>query len=143
MADLCTAFYLDGDAGLRAIRSVLPEINTHLKVNSFVRVYLKAKNDRDEGAPDQFAIGPSIQFYLIRMLRLKNTTAFDLDDAKSRVFVLETGYRNITMPDAPPANRIEMVLTLHFPAEDLDSRFGQKPGVPRLEERIIYLALPE
>jgi hypothetical protein len=114
----------------------LPEIDTHLKVNSFVRIYLEAKDDRDEGAPDQSAIGPSIQFYLKPLLTLKNITAFDLDDSKSRAFVLETGYRNITMPNAPPTNRMETVLTLHFPLKagflvsdrnraDLDWKSGQ------------------
>ena len=93
----------------------LPEVDVHLKLNSFVRVYLQAKNDRDGGDPTQFSIGPSIQLYLKPLIKLKEITAFDLDDAKTRVSVLETGYRYITAPDAPPENRMEAVDTLHFP----------------------------
>jgi hypothetical protein len=93
----------------------LPEVDVHLKLNSFVRVYLEAKDDRDAGASDQFGIGPSVQLYLKPLIKLKNITTFDLDDSKSRVSVLETGYRYITAPNAPPENRMQAVETLHFP----------------------------
>src|SRR5882724_6899404 len=93
----------------------LPEIDAHLKLNSTVRVYLEAKDDRDGGAPDQFTIGPSIQLYVKPLIKLKHVTAFDLDDSKSRMLVLETGYRHITTPDAPPKNRMQAVATFNFP----------------------------
>ena len=93
----------------------LPEVDAHLRLNSLLRVYLQAKNDRDGGDPTQLTIGPSIQLYLKPLIKLKNITTFDLDDAKSRVSVLETGYRYVTAPDAPPENRMEAVDTLHFP----------------------------
>jgi hypothetical protein len=98
----------------------LPEIDAHLKLNSTVRVYLEAKDDRDGGAPDQFTIGPSVQLYLKPLIKLKQVTAFDLDDSKSRTLVLETGYRHISTPDAPPTNRMQAVATLNFP---LKARF--------------------
>ncbi len=93
----------------------LPEVDAHLKLNSVFRVYLQAKNDRDGGQPNQFAIGPSLQLYLKPLIKLKNITAFDLDDSKSRVSVLETGYRYVTSPVAPTENRMQAVDTLHFP----------------------------
>ena len=93
----------------------LPEIDAHLKLNSYVRTYLQAKDDRDGGDPDQFSIGPSIQFYLKPMLKLTRITSFDLDDSKARPLVLETGYRYITTPNAPPENRMETIATFHFP----------------------------
>jgi hypothetical protein len=80
----------------------LPEIDAHLKLTSFLRAYLQAKDDRDGGDPTQFTLGPSIHFYSKPLLRLKKITSFDLDDAKSRALVLETGYRYITAPGAPP-----------------------------------------
>jgi hypothetical protein len=93
----------------------LPEIDAHLKLNSMLRVYLEAKNDRDGGDPTQFTIGPSLQFYLKPLLKLKNVTTFDLDDARSRFLVLETGYRYITAPDAGPENRMVTAVTFNFP----------------------------
>ena len=80
-----------------------------------MRTYLQAKDDRDGGDPPQFTIGPSIQFYLKPLLKLEKITAFDLNDSKTRLFVLETGYRYITSPNAPPENRMEAVATFNFP----------------------------
>jgi hypothetical protein len=93
----------------------LPEVDAHLKLNSALRVYLEVKDDRDGGDPNQLAIGPSIQLYLKPLIKLKDVTAFDLDDSKSRALVLETGYRYITTPNAPPENRMQAVATLNFP----------------------------
>jgi hypothetical protein len=93
----------------------LPEVDAHLKLNSAVRVYLEAKDDREGGDSTQFTIGPSIQLYLKPLIKLKHVTAFDLDDSKSRALVLETGYRYITAPDAPSENRMLVALTSNFP----------------------------
>jgi hypothetical protein len=93
----------------------LPEIDTNVTVNSYLRTYLQAKDDRDGGAPNQFSIGPSVQFYLKPLIKLKQITAFDLDDAKNRALVPEVGYRYVTAPNDPPTNRMETVLTTHFP----------------------------
>jgi hypothetical protein len=93
----------------------LPEIDAHLELNSKLRVYVEAKNDRDGGDPTQFTIGPSIQFYLKPLVKLKRVKTFDLDDAKSRALVVEAGYRYIAAPDAPPEQRMVLAATSHFP----------------------------
>jgi len=76
---------------------------------------VEAKNDRDGGDPTQFTIGPSIQFYLKPLVKLKRVKTFDLDDSKSRALVLEIGYRYITAPGAPPEQRMLLAATSHFP----------------------------
>jgi hypothetical protein len=93
----------------------LPEIDAHLKLNSFVRVYLEDKDDRDGGDPTQNAIGPSIQFYLKPLIKLKKVRAFDLDDSKSRALVMEIGYRSVLAPGDPPENRMLLAVTSNFP----------------------------
>ena len=93
----------------------LPEIDAHLKLNSYVRTYLEAKDDQDGGDSSQFGIGPSIQLYVKPLVKLKRVTGFDLDDAKARFLVLETGYRYITAPIAPPEDRMLAAVTLNFP----------------------------
>jgi hypothetical protein len=93
----------------------LPEIDAHLKLNSSFRVYLQAKDDREGGDPTQATIGPSLQFYLKPLLRLKKIKSFDLDDAKSRFLILEVGYRYIAAPDAPSENRMLVAVTSNFP----------------------------
>jgi hypothetical protein len=93
----------------------VPEIDTHVTINTFMRAYLQGKDDRDAGASNQFSIGPSVQFYLKPILRLKQITEFDLDDAKPRPLIIEVGYRYLTSPNEPSTNRMEPVLTTHFP----------------------------
>jgi len=95
----------------------LPEVDAHLTLNSTFRAYLEAKDDRDGGDPTQFALGPSLQIYLKPLLKLKKVTEFDLDDSKSRFLVLETGYRYITAPDAPPETRLIEAVTANFPLQ--------------------------
>lgn len=93
----------------------LPEVDGYLKLNSYFRTYLQAKDDREGGDPTQFTFGPSLELYLKPLVKLKNATAFDLDDAKSRPLVLETGYRLITQPNTPNENRLIEAATFRFP----------------------------
>ena len=93
----------------------LPEVDTYFKINSNVRLVFQAKETRESGDPTQAEIGPSIEFILKPLLRLKDVTAFDLDDAKSRTLQLAVGYRYVPSPDKPATQRLEPVLTFHFP----------------------------
>ncbi len=95
----------------------LPEIDAHLTLNHTFRTYLQLKDDRDGGDPTQFLVGPSLQLYLKPLLRLKNVNTFDLDDSKSRLLVLETGYRYITAPDAAGESRLIEAATFNFPLQ--------------------------
>jgi hypothetical protein len=93
----------------------IPETDAYLKLNSVVRTYLQAKDDRDGGDSTQLAIGPSIQFYLKPLLKLKRVTTYDLDDSKSRALVLEIGYRYIAAPNTPGENRMIVAATSNLP----------------------------
>jgi hypothetical protein len=93
----------------------LPEVDAYLKLNPMLRMYVEAKDDQDGGDPAQAGIGPSVQLYLKPLATLKMMRAFDLDDAKSRFFVLETGYRYIGAPDTPTTNRMITAATFNFP----------------------------
>jgi Protein of unknown function (DUF2490) len=93
----------------------IPEVDAYLKLNSVVRTYFQAKDDREGGDSTQLAIGPSIQFYLKPLIRLKRVTTFDLDDSKARALVLEVGYRYIDQPNTPTENRMVLAVTSNFP----------------------------
>ena len=93
----------------------LPEVDGYLKMNSSIRPYVQAKDDREGGDPVQFTFGPSIQFYRKPLVKLKNITLFDLNDEKSRPLVLESGYRVISAPDTPVENRAIEAVTFRFP----------------------------
>ena len=96
----------------------LPEVDAHLTINSTIRAYLQAKDDRDGGDSSQFSIGPSLQLYLKPLIKLKKIKTFDLDDSKSRFMVFEAGYRYITAPAADSENRMITAVTFNFPLTD-------------------------
>src|SRR5271168_3828535 len=93
----------------------LPEVDANFKLNSYVRFVFQAKDTREGSDPTQAEVGPSVEFYLKPLLKLKNVTVFDLDDAKSRPLVLAVGYRVVPSPGKPTINRLEPVLTFHVP----------------------------
>ena len=93
----------------------LPEIDANFKLNSSVRFIFQAKQTREGGDPTQAEVGPSVEFYLKPLIRLKDATRFDLDDAKSRPLVLAVGYRAVVTPGKPVTNRLEPVATFHVP----------------------------
>ena len=69
------------------------------------------------GDSTQAELGPSIEFYLKPLIKVKKITLFDLDDSKSRPLVLSVGYRFLPSPDSPPIHRMEPVATAHIPLE--------------------------
>lgn len=93
----------------------LPEVDAYLTVHPNIRAYLQAKDDREGGDPQQFTFGPSIQFSLKPLVKLRQVTVFDLDDTKSRPLLIESGYRIITAPNTPPENRWLDAVTFHLP----------------------------
>jgi len=97
------------------VDELLPELDVHLKTARDVRVSFQAKETREGGDPTQAEIGPSIAFYLKPLVKLKNVTAFDMNDAKSRPLEFTIGYRYLRSPNSPSVNRMEPVVTFHFP----------------------------
>jgi Protein of unknown function (DUF2490) len=93
----------------------LPEVDAYLKLNPNIRVSFQAKDTREGGDPTQAEIGPSVEIYLKPLVRLKEITAFDLDDAKSRPIVFTAGYRYLSAPGKPGTNRIPIAVTSRFP----------------------------
>jgi hypothetical protein len=93
----------------------LPEVDTYLTLSPMFRVYNETKDDRDGGDSTQITSGPSLQMYLKPLVKLKQITAFDLDDSKPRPLVLEAGYRYITAPNEPFESRFTTAATARFP----------------------------
>lgn len=93
----------------------LPEVDSYLTVNPAFRAYFQAKDDRDGGDSTQATLGPSVQFFLKPLVRLKKISAFDLDEAKKRPLTLEVGYRYITAPGKDPEDQMLIAATPRFP----------------------------
>lgn len=98
-----------------SVTEFLPEIDTYFKMNSNIRFVFQAKATREGGDPTQAEVGPSVEFYLKPLIKLKEVTAFDLNDAKSRPLVFSIGYRYVPSPGKPTINRLEPVITFHLP----------------------------
>jgi hypothetical protein len=71
----------------------LPEVNFYSKLRDGVRFQVQAKRTREANEPVQAEIGPSVDFYVHSWGRLAEIAKFDLDDAKSRAWLLSIGYR--------------------------------------------------
>lgn len=93
----------------------LPELDAYLKLNPHIRVSAQAKDTREGGDSTQAEIGPNVEFYLKPLIRLREITLFDLDDAKTRPLVLSAGYRYLAAPGKPSTNRIPLAVTSHLP----------------------------
>jgi hypothetical protein len=112
---LLTLFCMTARAETSQEVQFLPEVDAYLKLNPQIRASFQAKNTREGGDSTQAEIGPSIEFYLKPLIRLKEITAFDLDDAKQRPLVLTAGYRYLAAPNKPGTNRLPIAATSHFP----------------------------
>ncbi len=94
----------------------LPELDTYVKLDSDVRIWLQAKGTREGGVPLQAEVGPSLDVYLKSLAKLAQITSFDLDDSKTRLVVLSIGYRYLPQGNGAPAiNRMEPVATFQVP----------------------------
>ena len=94
---------------------LLPEIDAYYKLNPNLRIWLQGKETREGGDPITAEAGPSLDFYLKPLLKLKNATVFDLDDSKGRLIKFSIGYRYLPYPNAPSENRFEPMATFNFP----------------------------
>lgn len=72
---------------------VLPEVDGYSKVNPSWRVFVQAKDTKEDAKPGQAEVGPSVQYYQNSLLRSKRDKNDHLDDSKSTVLVLDAGYR--------------------------------------------------
>lgn len=93
----------------------LPELDVSYALSSNARIYLQAKEDREGGDPRQATIGPSLLLYRRPLMKLKHVLIFDVDNTKSRLFVVESGYRSILAPNTPLTNRWIESFTFHYP----------------------------
>jgi len=93
----------------------LPEIDGYYKIQRDIRLDFQAKETREAGDPTQAEIGPSLDFFLKPLMRLKDVTQFDLDDAKSRPLQLSIGYRYVPSPNKPTVQRMIVAATPRLP----------------------------
>lgn len=93
----------------------LPEIDAYHRINESVRVDFQAKETREAGNPTQVEVGPSVDFFVKPLARLRNTSIFDPTEAKSRLLQFFVGYRYLPSPNKPTVQRMEMGFIANVP----------------------------
>jgi hypothetical protein len=95
--------------------AALPEVDAYFRLSSNVRLYLQAKMYIEDGDLTHAQLGPSLQFNLRPLEKLKRITIFDLDDVKCMPVVLTIGYRYLPSSTQPATNRIQPMALFHIP----------------------------
>jgi hypothetical protein len=93
----------------------LPEGDAYYRIKPDIRFDFQAKQTMEAGDLTQAEIGPSLDFFLKPLVRLKNVTAFDLDEAKSRPLQLSIGFRYVPSSGKPTTWRTVLVATPRLP----------------------------
>ena len=96
-------------------KEFVPEVDVYSKIAPDIRFNFQVKETREAGDPTQAEIGPGFDFFLKPLVRLKNLTNYDLDDAKARPLQFTTGFRYLPSSDKPHVERLELAVTTHLP----------------------------
>jgi uncharacterized protein DUF2490 len=99
------------------ITQFLPEADVYTGLTPGARLWFQVKDTREDGAPTQAEIGPSLDFYFKTHNKLATLTTFDLDDTKKRLLILSFGYRYLPSPGNPSENRILLMATSNLPLQ--------------------------
>jgi hypothetical protein len=86
----------------------------YYKTKAGPRLVFQSKQTREANDPTTAELGPSIDLYMKRWVRLKEASAYQLDEAKARPILFSIGYRYLPPVSSPPKNRLETFLTSNF-----------------------------
>ena len=97
------------------LTAYLPEVDAYFRLSSNVRLNFQAKGYMEDGDLNHAQIGPSLQFNLKPLKKLKEITVFDLDDLKCMPVVFTVGYRYLPSAIESTTNRFQPILMFHIP----------------------------
>lgn len=104
-----------GATGQTTITAFLPELDADVRFSPNVRLFFQAKGYMENGDLNHAQIGPSLQFNLRPLEKLKKVTVFDLDDIKCTPVVFTIGYRYLPSTVQPAINRLQPMIQFHVP----------------------------
>lgn len=93
----------------------LPEVDAYSKLTPDIRFVFQAKETREADDPTQAEIGPTFEFLLKPLVRLRDVSIFNPDEGKSRLLQLFVGFRYVPSPDKPHVERLQLGFTSNFP----------------------------
>jgi hypothetical protein len=98
-----------------ALTAFLPEVDSYFRFSPNVRLFFQAKGYMEDGDLSHAQIGPSLQFTIRPLEKLKKITNFDLDDIKCMPVVFTVGYRYLPSTVRPAINRLQPIIQFHVP----------------------------
>jgi hypothetical protein len=102
-------------AGQTTITAFLPEVESYFRFAPNARLFFQAKGYMEDGDLNHAQIGPSLQFNLRPLEKLKKITIFELDDIKCMPVVFTIGYRYLPSTLQPAINRVQPIILFHVP----------------------------
>jgi len=108
--------FLSVQSGAQSVKQFWPEVDVYAPLASNTRFAFEAKDTREGQLSQQWQFGPSIEFYVTPLLRLRKLSTLPKDEARARILVLSAGYRYLPGTQSDRAeNRIVLSATPSFP----------------------------
>ncbi len=82
-----------------------PEFDIHVRLNKNTRFWFQAYRTVEEGDPVSTQFGPSLEFSVKPLLKLRRWTERQPDFFKSRTLSVNLGYRRVEFAHGPDENR--------------------------------------
>ena len=98
-----------------SITAFLPEVNSRFRLSSNVRLVFDAKGYMEDGDLNRAQVGPSLQFNIPPLEKLKRITIFDMDDMKPMPAVSTIGYRYLPPSMQPAIHCLQPIVMFHIP----------------------------
>lgn len=93
----------------------LPEVDFYSHLTSNLRFQYQAKETREAGDPTQAEVGPSFDYSIGALSRLRELAIFEADQTKNMALNVSAGFRYVAAPDKAPTERMELVATPKLP----------------------------
>ena len=108
--------FLSMQSGAQSVKQFWPEVDVYDPLASNTRFEFQVKDTREGQSSQQWQFGPSIEFYVKPLVRLRKLSTLPKDEARSRILLLSAGFRYLpgTKSDGTE-NRIVLSATPKYP----------------------------
>jgi hypothetical protein len=101
--------------GQTSMTDFFPEVNSHFRLSSNLRLVFDAKGYMQDGDLNQAQVGPSLQVNTRPLGRLKRITIHEMDDMTPMPVVFMIGYRYLPSSVQPAIQRLQPIVMFHIP----------------------------
>ena len=109
--------FLSGQSASAQTNQFWPEVDAYARLDSNTRFRFQVKETREGGQTNQFQFGPSVEFYVKPLVRLRDLSELPADEARSRLLLLSIGYLYFPQINSPAENRVVLIATPSYPVK--------------------------